>query len=270
MSCLRNPEIVVLSDIHLGNFGCHAEELAHYLESIHPKSIILNGDIIDFIQMSWRFWPSTHMRVLELLTHKVAQGVQLYYLSGNHDDLLRKFSNLNLGHFSLLNKLVLNLNGEETWFFHGDVFDSLALKTKLLTRMGALGYDFIIQLNRTLNQSLKALGRPRYSLSKKIKLGIKSALEHVEDFEQCIAELALENGYSTVACGHIHAPIIKKIHSKKYNKEILYLNSGDWIESLTALEFDGKKWSLYEYEKDINQEQKTPPPKLHLEMSPNL
>ena len=119
----RNVDLVVISDVHLGTYGCHAKELLQYLSSINPKSVILNGDIIDIWQFSKSYWPQSHMKVVRKMMKLVGDGVPVYYLTGNHDEMFRKFTDLKLGSFSLQNKLVLNLNGKKAWCFHGDVFD---------------------------------------------------------------------------------------------------------------------------------------------------
>ncbi len=119
----REVEIVVISDVHLGTYGCQAKELLKYLKSIKPKKIILNGDIIDIWQFSKRYWPESHMKVIRKLMKFVVEGIPVYYLTGNHDELLRKFTDLNMGSFHLQNKLVLNVDGKNAWFFHGDIFD---------------------------------------------------------------------------------------------------------------------------------------------------
>ncbi len=241
------PELVVLSDFHLGTYGCHAEELIEYLESVSPKTLVLNGDIIDFWYLHWRYWPKTHMKVLELLVAKASQGVKVYYLTGNHDDLMRRFSDLSLGNFCLTDKLVLNLDDKPYWFFHGDVLDAAMGEAKFLTKLGGWGYDRLILINRLANKVLNMLGRPRVSLSKIVRGKSKDAVEHLMHFENTLAELAAEKNYYGVVCGHVHAPVIKNIYSKKHDKEVLYLNSGDWVEHLTALEYSRGEWTLRDF-----------------------
>ncbi|MEZ4816051.1 MAG: UDP-2,3-diacylglucosamine diphosphatase [Bdellovibrionota bacterium] len=248
---MRSPELVVISDLHLGTYGCHADELAAYLETVQPKTLVLNGDIIDFWYLNRRYWPKSHMRVLELIVSKASQGVLVYYLTGNHDDLLRRFSNLFLGNFSLVDKLVLSLNGKNYWFFHGDVLDAtlddVGFFTRFLTRLGGWGYDRLILINRFINKVLYVLGRSRVSLSKLVRANSKKAVDHLNRFESTLADLAVEKNYQGVICGHVHAPGIKELYSQKHQKNVLYLNSGDWVEHLTALEFDNNVWSLLDF-----------------------
>lgn len=244
----RRVRIVVLSDIHLGTYGCHAEELLRYLKSIKPEKIILNGDIIDMWQFSKRYWPRPHMQVIKYITGQLARGTKVIYLTGNHDEMLRKFAGFRLGSLLIDNKLVLTLNGKKAWFFHGDVFDVTMQYSKWLARLGAIGYDTLILINTFVNWLLKKTGRGRISLSRRVKDSVKSAVKFINDFEKTAAGIAIENGYHYVVCGHIHQPEIRTIETA--NGSVTYLNSGDWVENLTALEFDGTAWRLYRYADD--------------------
>ena len=153
----REVELVVISDIHMGTYGCHAEELLRYLKTIKPKKIILNGDIIDIWQFNKRYWPQTHMQVIKYLIDMIGQGIPVHYITGNHDEMLRKFVGLELGSFKISNKLVLELDGKQAWIFHGDVFDVTMKHSKWLAKLGAIGYDILILINRLVNLILKKL-----------------------------------------------------------------------------------------------------------------
>lgn len=242
----RVVEIVVISDVHLGTYGCQARELLRYLKSIKPKIIILNGDIIDIWQFSKRYWPETHMKVVRKLMKFVVEGVPVYYLTGNHDELLRKFAGMNMGSFHLENKLVLELDGKKTWFFHGDIFDVTMQHSKWLAKLGAIGYDSLILLNSCVNWCLKLMGREKMSFSKKIKARFKDAVKFINSFEQTAAEVAIEEGYHVVVCGHIHQPEMRGIRTAE--GAVQYLNSGDWVENMTALEYQDNAWTIFRYE----------------------
>lgn len=246
----RKVEVVVLSDIHLGTIGCRADELLKYLNSIQPKKLILNGDIVDIWQFKKRYWPKSHMRIIKHITSLLSKGVPVYYVTGNHDELLRKFEGFTLGKLQIVNKLILNLNGKKAWVFHGDVFDVTMQYAKWLTKLGSIGYDLLIMINSVVNYFAKLMGREKVSLSRKIKNSVKSAVKYINSFEQTAAEIAINKGYDYVVCGHIHHPEYKEITSK--NGSTIYLNSGDWIESLSALEYHKGEWSIYEYNKDQN------------------
>lgn len=242
----REVEIVVISDVHLGTYGCHAKELLKYLKSIKPKMIILNGDIIDIWQFSKRYWPETHMKVIRKLMKFVVEGVPVYYLTGNHDELLRKFADMHMGAFHLQNKLVLELDGKKAWFFHGDVFDVTMQHSKWLAKLGAIGYDSLIVINSLVNWCLVSIGREKMSFSQKIKAKFKDAVKFINSFEQTAADLAIEKEYQYVICGHIHQAEYREITTE--NGVVTYLNSGDWVESLTALEYNQQQWKVFKYQ----------------------
>ena len=241
----RTIDVVVISDVHLGTYGCHAKELLKYLKSIKPKTLILNGDIIDIWQFSKSYWPESHMKVIRKLMKFVSEGVQVYYLTGNHDEMLRKFDGMEMGSFHLQNKLILELDGKKAWFFHGDVFDVTMQHSKWLAKMGAVGYDTLILINSFVNWILAAFGREKMSFSKKIKAKFKDAVKFINGFEQTAAELAIEKGYNYVVCGHIHQAEKRNITTE--DGGVTYLNSGDWVESLTALEYQDQNWSIFKY-----------------------
>jgi len=244
----REVELVVLSDIHLGTYGCHAEELLRYLKSIRPKKLVLNGDIIDMWQFSKRYWPKSHMQVVKHITSLLTKNTKIIYLTGNHDEMLRKFAGFKLGSFRIDNKAVLSLNGKKAWIFHGDVFDVTMRHSKWLAKLGAIGYDTLILINTVVNWFLTKIGYEKISLSKRVKDSVKTAIKFINDFEKTAADIAIENKYDYVVCGHIHQPEMRKILTEK--GEVIYLNSGDWIENLTALEFDGTDWKIYRYLED--------------------
>lgn len=245
----RSVELVVLSDIHLGTYGCHAKEVLAYLSSIKPKTLILNGDIIDIWQFRKSYFPKSHLKVVKKLIDFASKGTKVYYITGNHDEMLRKFSNTSMGNFSIVDKVVLELDGKKAWFFHGDVFDSSVHHAKWIAKLGGIGYDYLILLNRFVNWVLTRMGKEPYSLSKKIKSSVKKAVKFISDFETTAADLAIENHYDYVICGHIHEPIITTKENKKGS--VTYLNSGDWIENLTALEYHRKRWKLYRHSNEI-------------------
>ncbi len=242
----RNVDVVVISDVHLGTYGCHAKELLKYLKSIKPKTLILNGDIIDIWQFSKSYWPESHMKVIRKLMKFVSEGVQVHYLTGNHDEMLRKFDGMEMGSFHLQNKLILELDGKKAWFFHGDVFDVTMQHSKWLAKLGAVGYDTLILINSFVNWVLTAFGREKMSFSKKIKAKFKDAVKFINSFEQTAAELAIEKGYQYVVCGHIHQAEQREIATEE--GKVTYLNSGDWVESLTALEYQNENWTVFKYE----------------------
>lgn len=249
----RKVELVVISDVHLGTFGAHAKELYNYLSSIKPKTLVLNGDIIDIWQFRKSYFPKSHLKVIKKIIDMTSKGTKVYYITGNHDEMLRKFSDSIMGNFSIIDKLILNLDGKKAWIFHGDVFDASVQHSKWIAKLGGLGYDYLILINRFVNWCLKRMGKEPYSFSKKIKASVKKAVKHISDFETTATDLAIEKKYEYVICGHIHEP--KIIEKSNKNGSTLYLNSGDWIENLTALEYNKKRWKLYRYSENINSDE---------------
>ncbi len=237
----REVELVIISDVHLGTYGCKAKELLHYLKSIQPKTLILNGDIIDIWQFRKSYWPDAHMSVLKRIMEWVSEGIPVYYLIGNHDEILRKFADFNLGSFQLLNKMVLDLDGKKAWISHGDIFDVTLQHSKWLAKLGAIGYGILIILNRFVNWCLTLLGRDKMYFSKQIKAKFKNVLK----FIGTAADLAIDKQYDYVICGHIHQPEMVEI--KNARGKVLYINSGDWVESLTSVEYHQGEWKIYNY-----------------------
>ena len=244
----RKLEIVVLSDIHLGTVGCNAIELLQYLNSIDPEIIVLNGDFIDVWNFRKYYWPESHMMILRTLLTMMTNGTDIYYLTGNHDEVLRKVSSLQLGPLFIKDKLILELNGEKVWIFHGDIFDITMKHSKWIAKLGGKGYELLIILNSLINQISQRMGKGKISLSKKIKDSVKKAVRFIEDFEMTAIELAIDQGYDYVICGHIHQPKIRGHMNDKGS--VIYMNSGDWVENLTSLEYDGDEWNLYKYNEE--------------------
>ncbi|MCA6498109.1 MAG: UDP-2,3-diacylglucosamine diphosphatase [Chitinophagaceae bacterium] len=245
----RSVELVVISDVHLGTFGCHANELIQYLRSILPKTLVLNGDIIDIWQFSKRYFPQSHMQVIKEIFSLLSLGTRVVYITGNHDEIMRRYSDLTIGQLELTDKLILELDGKVTWIFHGDVFDRTTRgSAKVIAKLGGYGYDLLILLNRAINHVMSMLGKEKMSLSKQVKNGVKKAVSWINNFEHTAAELAIENKYDYVICGHIHQPQQREITTEKGC--VTYLNSGDWIENLTSLEYEAGKWTIYHYDEN--------------------
>lgn len=244
----RKVQLVVISDVHLGTYGCHAKELNRYLKSIEPETLVLNGDIIDIWQFSKYYWPDSHMKVVQRIFKLLANGTKVHYLTGNHDEMVRKFGEFSVGNLEIDNKLKLEIDGKKAWIFHGDIFDVTMKHSRWLAKLGAVGYDTLILINAVANYISSKLGRGKISLSKKIKNSVKSAIKFIGDFEQTATDIAIENGFDYVICGHIHQPVIAQYSNDKGS--VLYLNSGDWIENLTALEYHNKEWKLFTYATD--------------------
>lgn len=244
----RSVDITVISDVHLGTYGCQAEELNSYLKSIKPQILVLNGDIIDAWQFKKYYFPESHIKVVRRILKMMMQGTQVYYLTGNHDEVLRRFSEMEMGNFQLRDKLLLEIDGKKVWFFHGDIFDVTMRYSKFIAKMGGFGYDLLIMINSLVNFISAKLGYGKLSLSKRIKDKVKGAIKFISDFELTATELAIENGYDYVVCGHIHRPNIHRYANE--NGNVVYMNSGDWVENLTALEYSDGDWSIFRYKEE--------------------
>ncbi|HZV71693.1 MAG TPA: UDP-2,3-diacylglucosamine diphosphatase [Saprospiraceae bacterium] len=245
----RNLDICVLSDFHLGTYGCRSEELLQYLHSIEPARLILNGDIFDAWQFKKKYFPPTHWEIIERILQMANTGTIVYYLTGNHDGIMRRFNSLDMGNIRLRNQLELRIQNKTYWFFHGDIFDASVLISPRLAALGGRGYDWLIRLNAWINRWRTSFGYSKISFAHKVKHSVKHAVKFVTDFEKQAIEIGLKKGVDAVICGHIHQPCIQLITKEK--KEITYMNSGDWIENLSALEYKGGKWRLFRYNDPI-------------------
>lgn len=249
----RKVDLVIISDVHLGTFGCRADELVKYLKSIDTKHLILNGDIIDIWQFRKKYFPQAHLKVVRQLMRMLSEDVQIDYITGNHDEALRRFVGFEMDNFRLLNSMVLDLDGQKTWVFHGDVFDVTMSHSKWLTKLGGFSYDLLIRFNSFINFMLTRLGYSKISFSKRIKDRVKGAVKAINNFETTCAEIAIRDGYQNVICGHIHKPEIKVLTAAK--GQVNYLNSGDWVENLSALEYHNQAWTLYRYQETLFENQ---------------
>ena len=239
----RNLDILVISDLHLGTYGSEADEVLAYLKTVEAKKIVINGDFVDIMLFNKKFWPNSHMKVVKHILDLISQGKEIHYVVGNHDELLIKFLNYKIKNFQIVNQVVLDTEEGKVWLFHGDVFD-FSIQTAWITKLASFLYDYMIMFNSWLNKNvMKPMGRKRLNFSKTIKANVKTAIQYFSNFERVAAETAHKNGYKYVVCGHIHSP---KIESFNVNgEEVIYMNSGDWLESLSSLEYVDNKWSIY-------------------------
>ena len=183
------------------------------------------------------------MAVISEIFRIMQKDTKVIYITGNHDEFLRKYTDLSMGNLFLTDKYLLEIDGKKHWIFHGDIFDHTTKGgAKIIAKIGGIGYDWLILLNRAINWFLDSIGRQKVSLSKKIKNSVKKAVKFIADFEEKAIELAIDNHYEYVICGHIHMPSDREVVTEKGKTH--YLNSGDWIENLSWLEYNEGKWSL--------------------------
>ena len=231
MKNLLRVRTVIISDVHLGTPDSKVREVNHFLRHVRCAKLILNGDIID----GWRLkrggaWTKADTRfvriVLKMLEKK---NTHVVYLRGNHDDVLANFLPLEFEGLQVVEDYIHEGVRRRYLVLHGDVFDTVTKNLVWLAHVGDWGYSLLLRVNRAYNAWRAWRGQEYWSLSKAIKARVKSAVNHVSNFEEHIAELAQQRGCAGVMCGHIHTPADKMLGA------VHYLNSGDWVESLTAL-----------------------------------
>ncbi len=222
---------VILSDVHLGTVESKVHEAMHFLRHVRCTKLILNGDIIDGWQLKRSGqWTKAHTGFIRLVLKRLEKGkTEVVYLRGNHDDILARFLPLSFENLSIVEEHIHESPRGKYLVLHGDVFDTITKNFVFLSHLGDWGYLLLLRINRLYNAWRAWRGMEYWSLSKAIKARVKEAVNHISNFEQHVAQLAKERGCIGVMCGHIHTPADKMIDG------IHYLNSGDWVETLTAV-----------------------------------
>lgn len=250
---IRKLDISVISDVHLATMASKAKALLKYLKSVQPKLLVLNGDIIDSWRFSRNYFPKSHLKVIRQLVKMIEKGVQVVYITGNHDDVFRKFNNTRLGNFSIVNQLELVVGERKTWIFHGDVFDHIIHHSPWLAKFGAAAYGLLTAFNKILNLILRAFGGDEMILYKSMKDRILKEKKVLTNFEKAIANAALSKNVDMVICGHTHIPVDKIIHTEQ--GQIRYINCGDWVEHLSAAECLDGEWILNYFSLNSDEEE---------------
>jgi len=229
-------QAIVVSDLHLGTKDSKAEEFIEFLDKHPTNLLILNGDIVD----GWALnrgtkWKKQHTKVISKLL-QLSNTTQIIWIRGNHDEFIQDFIGTHLGRIEIKEDYKLHINNtmENYYIFHGDVVDVFITKYKWLSKIGAIGYDFALTLNRWYNHYRKLRNLPYQSISQKIKSGVKAATNYINDFETTALSMATKKGCDGVMCGHIHQPEDRMINGKRY------INSGDWVEHMSAILVDDK------------------------------
>lgn len=253
---IKKIDISVISDFHLATHASKAKSLLKYLKSIQPKTLVLNGDIIDSWRFSRSYFPKTHLKVIRQLLKMIEKGVQVVYITGNHDDVFRKFNNTRLGNFSIVNQFELTINNQKTWIFHGDVFDHIIHHSPWLAKLGAAAYGFLTLFNKFINVFLKLFSGKEMILYKSMKDRISKRKEVLTNFEKAIANAAISKGVDLVICGHTHIPVDKRIDTDKGS--VRYINCGDWVENYSAAECVDGEWSLNYYHSEEEEDAESP------------
>ncbi len=245
----KRYKTIILSDLHLGTSTSKAKEVNHFLKHHKCETLILNGDIIDGWQLKKSGeWKKQHTKFFKLVLKRASKGTKIIYIRGNHDDFLDEVLPFTMGNFSIRLEYYLQSGNKKYYVVHGDIFDMVTTKLKWLAKLGDVSYTFLLWLNKHYNKRRERRGQPYYSLSQVIKAKVKSAVSFISDFETQLASVAKKKNCDGVICGHIHTPANKMIG------DIHYLNSGDWVESLTALveTFEGE-WKIIHYTEWLNE-----------------
>lgn len=237
---------VVLSDIHLGSEFSKVAEVSDFLSRIDCEKLIFNGDTIDGWQLQKddnAFWGAEHSRFFRIIMKMVEKhGTEVYFLRGNHDDFLDKIIPMAMGKLSILKDMILESGGLRYFVTHGDVFDSITSNMKWMAKLGDVMYNLLLKINVMYNRLQSWRGKPYYSFSQAIKNKVKKAVSNASDFDKMLTDMARTKGCQGVICGHIHRPEDRMIDG------IRYLNSGDWVETMSALAEDWSgKWKILMY-----------------------
>ena len=237
---------IFISDVHLGTRGCKAKLLISFLKNNDCEKLYLVGDIVD----GWRlkkkfFWPQEHSNVVRKILTKAKQGTKVIWIAGNHDEFLRSWIkyNLRFGRIKIVNRCDhYGVDGKKYLVIHGDLFDGITVMHKWVALLGDMAYDFLLRINTHFNNFRRFFGMPYWSLSKFLKSKAKKAVNFINNYEKTITSYAHKKGYDGVICGHIHCA------AKKTIDNTLYYNSGDWVESCTALvEHNDGTWEIIEW-----------------------
>jgi UDP-2,3-diacylglucosamine pyrophosphatase LpxH len=239
---------IVLSDLHLGTAGSKAKEVTQFLKQNICHTLILNGDIIDGWQLKkYGRWKNKHTKFFKRVLKMIDDyETRVIYLRGNHDDFLDQFIPIHMGNISIQRDYYHESKGKKFYVIHGDVFDSVTTNLKWIAKLGDVGYTFLLWMNQRYNNYRVRKGLPYYSLSQAIKLKVKSAVSYVNNYEEQLSAMAKIKKCDGIICGHIHQPALKMIDG------VLYMNSGDWVESLTALvETMEGEWKIVNFEEKL-------------------
>jgi len=244
MNTLKYYPTIVISDLHLGSEYSKISELTDFLRTVNCKTLIMNGDIIDGWQLQkggkgkWKKENSDFFKVLMKMME--IQNTHIVYIRGNHDDFIDHLAPFSFANISIVKDYMHEMNGKRYYVIHGDIFDSITSKMVWLAKLGDVGYSLLLWINRIYNIYRTKRSLPYFSLSQSIKQKVKSAVSYVSNFEEELVALARTRHVDGIICGHIHHPADRQIDG------IHYLNSGDWVETMSALlEHEDGSWEVY-------------------------
>ena len=219
---------LVISDLHIGSKGCKTDEILELLKDESYLRYILVGDIIDgWLFQKYKKFSYQHTKIIRRLL-KLSKDKEIIWISGNHDEFLRKYTPIELGNIKVVDEFIEN----GIWFCHGDKYDGI-IKMHWLGMLGSIGYDMAIVIDRFLKRFNK-----KTSLSKYLKDNVKAAVSFLVDYENEMCRQAKKRNCHTVVCGHIHTPIDKMVNG------IRYINTGDWVENCSSVVYEMENYIL--------------------------
>ena len=226
-----NYRSIFISDVHLGTKSCQADKLLEFLRDTESEHLYLVGDIVDCWYMTKNlYWPQSHNDVIQKILRKGRKGTEIVYIPGNHDEIMRNFTDQFFGNIILVDQYTyIDSKGNPILVIHGDQFDVVIRKAKWLAHLGSGAYDLAISANGIVNWFRRLLRRPYWSLSAWAKQRVKSAVNFISEYETTLANYARTQEVDGIICGHIHSANITNFDG------IAYMNCGDWVESCTAL-----------------------------------
>jgi UDP-2,3-diacylglucosamine pyrophosphatase LpxH len=235
---------IVISDVHLGTEHSKTRELADFLRTVNCEKLILNGDIID----GWHLqkggkgkWKKEHTDFFKIIMKMMENhNTKVVYIRGNHDDFIDHLAPFSFANVSIVKDYVHERFGKRYYIVHGDIFDNITSKMVWLAKLGDVGYTFLLWVNRIYNLYRTKKGLPYFSLSQSVKQRVKSAVSYISNYENELVALARVKHSDGIICGHIHQAADKMIDG------VHYLNSGDWVETMSALlEHEDGTWEVY-------------------------
>jgi UDP-2,3-diacylglucosamine pyrophosphatase LpxH len=248
---IKHYKTIVISDVHLGASESKAKELVRFLKRNTCDKLIMNGDIIDGWQLKKSGkWKKKHTRFFRVVLKMIEKyNTEVVYVRGNHDDFLDNVLPFAIGNLTIVKEHIHESNGHKFWVVHGDIFDSITTNMRWLAQLGDTGYTLLLWINKIYNNWRIKRGKPYYSLSKEIKAKVKGAVSYISSYEKELVALARSKQYYGVICGHIHQAALQDYDG------ILYMNSGDWVETLSALVEDEKgNWKIVYYTDFVKEE----------------
>jgi UDP-2,3-diacylglucosamine pyrophosphatase LpxH len=235
---LKIYKSIFISDVHLGTKGCQANKLLEFFKNSRSENLYLVGDIIDVWAMQKTFyWPQEHNDVIQKILRKARHGTKVFYIMGNHDEMLRKFLPLHFGDIELVNRSIhVSADNKKYIVVHGDAWDGVMKYAKWLSKVGSIAYTLLLKFNVVINFFRRLRGKDYWSLAKYLKHKVKNAVKYIGEYEKTFSNYAKRKKFDGIICGHIH-------HAEDQTLDgVRYLNCGDWVEGATFLveHFDGR------------------------------